>query len=1184
MNMIPIGSNMNNYNNQIKIKLTNDNKCIIQTLSESPIKSQNTIIKDELLLNDDMSLSKSNSIINNNSKTKKISTSSNKNNNINIFNDIDNNSNLLISFSNISEVGKINNDLSINKINSYKNNSILMNKDNISNINNNNYGGGNSFLSNQMQIMTGDKNVTINNINNYNFANSDGNSVISNNNFFISNEKNSRISINNDNINNTNKTPLKNNILNNIITSNKKKTNNNTKSINRQLINSFNKYDLSEISLGIINLNIDDNSENYDKVNMVYSDKKSFNTSNNLNSTTSLKNPSNNISPRLGNNNIVNNKSNNIKFFKNCIIQKSENINIIQSNPQKNNKSTNKKDELNRNIDKKTNIINRNIVPNHCANFTFCGIYQNNNNKLKELEINKNNDNQNNKKDILVNNNNIKDNNDDYVSPTFNLNLNYNSLDKNNNNNYNNINTIECLKDKENKNNKKVNDNNINNNINNINNNTNINNIIIKQKERNSIGPSFILKSPIENSNGSTIEVTDKTKKEIIKKNINDNNHKIGYNNINMNNICNNNILKNIKQQEKNLTNSNLNSRTNTNSKQIKENENNVHYINSQKYPGNFSNNINNLNSDLNTIQTKGKRNIIINNYNKTNHINKNNITNKDDISNNNFKAHKNANNINNQNNEKCNHIIVCKKVQNSRYKHPNGESINFNYNNLKNLYCSMTESDKKYQKLSTSHNKSKSGAGSVIKFQAHDNNIFNIKSGNSVKGNNKYNFKKFKSISPTIQRRIFNTGGVKEKYKIKSKSQSRSKTKSKNKYNKNELNEINYLYNTGKYITNTIASKQKSFKEKMDIILSKNIIALTKKIRKSPSPKIRISRPSFMKNTASNPKDKILENIKHNNNFGNNIYYNGVLAKKNKNSPSPLSFTITNNNTNFNHISYISNTNYNNKKSNMDNLLLINNNKKSGSYGRKKVIGSSPKYALNQNSSEHYDKLNDKICYQSSSSNKKKNFPFKIRANYGGTNSTAAINTNKNQKCQNKKLKNISNINRKNMNTFKYDDDYNSLNEKKKNINIILKQGINKKNSNSKNNHIVNKVYNNNIIINDINKKNNIVVNNIKTNYNHKKQMTIIKNFSKYKKKGSLNINNINNINNFVKNNCHNENICNNNFDDNKIISVVNERKNKNLNLKTVSNKNNEDKKKKKEYNHSQPKINSNISNFYTN
>ena len=45
--MIPNANNINNYNNQIKIQLTNDNKCIIQTLSESQIKSQNTNLKEE---------------------------------------------------------------------------------------------------------------------------------------------------------------------------------------------------------------------------------------------------------------------------------------------------------------------------------------------------------------------------------------------------------------------------------------------------------------------------------------------------------------------------------------------------------------------------------------------------------------------------------------------------------------------------------------------------------------------------------------------------------------------------------------------------------------------------------------------------------------------------------------------------------------------------------------------------------------------------------------------------------------------------------------------------------------------------------------------------------------------------------------------------------------------------------
>ena len=203
-----------------------------------------------------------------------------------------------------------------------------------------------------------------------------------------------------------------------------------------------------------------------------------------------------------------------------------------------------------------------------------------------------------------------------------------------------------------------------------------------------------------------------------------------------------------------------------------------------------------------------------------------------------------------------------------------------------------MSESDRKNKKLSVSHNKSKSGTGSIIKFHAQDNNAFNIKSGNSVKGGNNYNFKKFKSISPKIQRRNGNPGSSKEKTKVKCKSQSRSKTKSKNHFNKND-NDLNNLIINGKYNNNS--NKQKSFKEKMDSILSKNIIALTKKIRKSPSPKIRISRPTLIKTVFNNPQNKIGENLRQNLNYRNNIYSNGAGGKKNKN-PSPISFRISNN------------------------------------------------------------------------------------------------------------------------------------------------------------------------------------------------------------------------------------------------------------------------------------------------
>ena len=1119
--MIPNCNNLNNYNNQIKIQLTNDNKCIIHTLSESPIKSQNTIIKDDYSINEDMSLSKSNSIIKNNpriDKNKILSNSNNKNNNINILNDLGDNSNLLISFSNISEVTKVNNEYSLTKINSYKNNSLLMNKDLV--LNNNNI-AGNSFLSNQMQILTGDKNVTINNINNYNIANSDGNSIISNNNFFISNEKNNKYNFNND-INSTIKTPSKiynSSNINKIDSTNNKRTNNNdSKSINKQLINSFNRNDFSEL----VNLNIDDKSENYDKVNIVNSDKKSFNTSNNLNSTTSIKICSDNVSPKQ-NKKIFNNKVNNLKYFKNCVIQKNEVINIIQTIEQTNktNNDSNKIDKLNNN-----NINNKNIIPKHCANFSFSGNIQKNSESQgfeDNLLINKDNQEDTKKSNMP---NNAQDKNDDYVSPTFNLNLNYNSLEKDKNNNTNNKNNPnEYLKGKENKvnNDKKLD--------NTTTNATNAVSINSKQKERNSNGPSVILKLPNDVSSGSTIEITDKNKKEN-KKNNDTINH-------DSNNVGNNGVAKISKQQDKNiLINSNLNSKNNTISKKSKENEVNSckpQNLNNQKNSANNNNNNNNMNSNINNNQAKIKKiSNVVNNNNKNKNSMQNKVINKDNLINNNLKnkiiktSINTKSNIGNSN-EKCNHIVVCKKCQNSRYKHSNIDSLSIN-NNIKYLYNSMTESDKKSQKLSISHNKSKSGMGSIIKFNSRDTNIINIKSGNILKGSFHYK-KKYKSISPTIQRKNGHNTIIKEKNKIqiKSKSQSRSKTKTKSKYNNN-------------------TSKQKSLKEKMDIILSKNIIALTKKTRKSPSPKIRISRPSFIKNVGNNLKDKIFENMRLNNNFGNNIYYNGTMTKKNKNSPSPLSFRNSNNNTNSIYNSHTIN--------NKDNLVILNKK----TYGpRKKVIGNSPKYsAINQNSSEHFEKMSDKLCHQHSLSNKKQNLAFKNRSSLTHNNN----NGSQNKKILNKKSKNIKDIN-----IFKFDDEYNSLNDRKKNNNnTIFQQGNKKRRNNSKNSFVGNVITSNK----------NLGINNIKmNNKNAKRQMTIIQNFSKYMKKPNLNMNN-----NYIKKNGQNENISNNLFEDNKIISEGNETKNnKNIN----ANRTIDEKGKKSEYNHSQPKI-TDSNNCYTN
>jgi hypothetical protein len=380
-------------------------------------------------------------------------------------------------------------------------------------------------------------------------------------------------------------------------------------------------------------------------------------------------------------------------------------------------------------------------------------------------------------------------------------------------------------------------------------------------------------------------------------------------------------------------------------------------------------------------------------------------------------------------------------------------------------------------------------------------------------------------------------------------------------------------LCNKGKYNSNT--NKQKSIKEKMDMILSKNILALTKKIRKSPSPKLRVVKPSLLRNIIYNQKDKV-ENAKHNNNFGNNIICNGLISRKNKNSPSPLSFRFANNNSNNAFNFHTSINNCNNKKAIVDNLLVVNNKRVSS--GRKKIIGNSPKYLLNKNNSENYDKINDKIYYQSSSSKKSKNFPFKNRTTFGLNNNN--INGgNRNQKFYNQKTKNISSINKKNMIVFNNnDEDYNPIHERKKNT-IVLQRNNNKKLLVQKNKNIGNINNNKNIITNEISKKNNININNMKINSNmYNRQMTVIQNFSKYKKKGALN------LNNFSKN-CHNENLSNNYFEENKIVNEESSyKKNKNINFNNnIANRTIEEKIKKKEY-HSQPKMRNNANNCYTN
>ena len=853
--MIPNANNTNNFNNQIKIQLTTDNKCLIQAITESPIKSQNTIQKEDFSINDDMSLSKSNNSLynnmnNNNShnESKPIILNSNKKNSNN---DLDSNSNLLISFSNISEVTKNNNnDCSMTRINSNKNNSILMNKekDFVKNY------GNNSNINNNI---TSDKNLTINNIPNF-----EGNSIFSNNNYLSNNENSA---------NNKIKTPMRNGIQNNKI-ANKNKTSNKKAKINEKLLNVFNKNDLSEMSCGIINLNLnaDDKSENYDKVNFVYSDKKSEENSININ----IKN----IETK-GYNNVIsnsNNKKNNVKCFKNCSVQKNEDINIIQIYPQKEKISENNKEIIQRNQGK--------IIPNHCANFSFSGIIKNN--KVKELEINtlsnKNDEAkqksanlnlfQNNLDSHTINNTNPFDINDDYVSPTFNLNLNYNSLDKNN------INTLDIESSKEKEishevfGQNKINTKNIGiKNYNNlINNDKDIGNINIKKKKEKN-RKEILLKKNNEkiNNNGNNL----KTHLMLNKININ------------------NDYFKMNKTQEKNISIT-TNSNNNTNAKSLKEKKETEPKLSLKQMisKNNDFNNLNNIINNLNlNLNGKSSNNKIINNKNK----------------------------------------------QNSRYKHHNADSVHFNYDLiLKNLNNSMNESDNKRKISISTHNKSNSGTSSLIKFQGLHKNIFSIGRRNYIKSNNiNGKAKKFKSISPKVQRRNVNNYSLKLKYKVKSKSQNRNRSNSKGNKSQKEKNQINLLLKNKKNnynMNNIYLAKPRTLQEKMDFILSKNILALTKKIRKSPSPKMRMSRQNLIKNVTMNTQGKIIDTSRKNNflnKTNNNINRNSSKdCKSKKKSPSPINFKILNSQ-NGNYIYNLCNTNTNPNSNKPKPIVYFNNN-----------------------------------------------------------------------------------------------------------------------------------------------------------------------------------------------------------------------------------------------------------------
>ena len=88
--------------------------------------------------------------------------------------------------------------------------------------------------------------------------------------------------------------------------------------------------------------------------------------------------------------------------------------------------------------------------------------------------------------------------------------------------------------------------------------------------------------------------------------------------------------------------------------------------------------------------------------------------------------------------------------------------------------------------------------------------------------------------------------------------------------------------------MNNICLTKPRTLQEKMDFILSKNIIALTKKIRKSKSPKMKTSRPSLINNIVINSQTKNFDNFRKNN-FINKV----ILLKIEKQKEKSITNTI---------------------------------------------------------------------------------------------------------------------------------------------------------------------------------------------------------------------------------------------------------------------------------------------------
>jgi len=337
--------NENNCNQKIKIQLTSDNKCIIKSTLESAEKSKATLNKSEYSINiPDLKDINDNELL-----TLSKSLTNNQNN------DNEANSNLLISFSNISELNKTG-ELSLwMKEEQNKNNNLNENKENIDlnndivNINLNDKSkcsdiSNKSNKSNKSKNKRGDIFDCKKKINKKLIKNKNQNQFVGNKKIF----KNIK-SQNTDNLNIIHKIEKKESKNNNILTN--QCTNFSFGGNNSD--NNTNNYNSNN------NNNNNDNNKNEDYASPTFNVKINFNSLESNNNNVKNKNESRNKNiTNMNNNNKINkdskttNNSINNKINNNSNNDKFKKIELSIKNPKNNNT-------------KKKNLSSSNLLPKH---------------------------------------------------------------------------------------------------------------------------------------------------------------------------------------------------------------------------------------------------------------------------------------------------------------------------------------------------------------------------------------------------------------------------------------------------------------------------------------------------------------------------------------------------------------------------------------------------------------------------------------------------------------------------------------------------------------------------------------------------------------------------------------------------------------------------------------------------